>query len=60
MKDYLLCIKCGEEFRNGELSVLRNKIEANCSHSNLEHGYASNPPKSKCIDCGKFFLTHEI
>ena len=54
-KDYLLCITCKQEFRNGELGAMRKERESKCEHKRLEHGYASNPPKSKCVDCGAFF-----
>jgi DNA-directed RNA polymerase subunit RPC12/RpoP len=57
-KGYLQCMDCQQEFHNGELAKIRKERENKCSHTRLEHGYASNPPQSRCLDCGKFFKTH--
>jgi hypothetical protein len=54
-KDHLLCNSCNREFRNGELGAIRKERESKCEHKRLSHGYASNPPQSLCLDCGRYF-----
>ncbi|MDQ0254912.1 NTP pyrophosphatase (non-canonical NTP hydrolase) [Evansella vedderi] len=31
-----------------------------CQHKRLEHGYASNPPCSRCLDCGSYFTKKQL
>lgn len=39
-----------------ENNLLREKLTKLCPHKNIEDGsYTSNPPKKRCLDCGKFF-----
>lgn len=49
------CLDCGTDFKNGELAKIRKEREEKCSHSRLEYGYASNPPKAFCPDCKGYF-----
>lgn len=60
LKGYPACMDCGGEFKNGELAKMRNQRMVKCSHEKLEHGYATNPPQSKCLDCGEFFTQREL
>lgn len=60
IKGYPSCINCGTDFKNGELAKIRKERESNCNHLRLEHGYASRPPKSKCLDCGGYFDSRSL
>lgn len=53
-KGFPHCLDCGEDFKNGELAKIHKERERNCNHPNLEHGYASNPPKAWCPDCHNY------
>lgn len=55
VNEFPQCLVCGMDFKNGELGKLRRERENNCKHPNLRHGYASNPPKAYCSDCGGYF-----
>jgi hypothetical protein len=54
-KENPICLNCGKEFANGELGRMRKEIRDKCNHSRLDYGYASNPPKAYCPDCGSYF-----
>jgi hypothetical protein len=55
VKGFPHCLDCGRNFKNGELAKIRKQIESECNHSNLDYGYASNPPCAFCPDCGGYF-----
>ncbi|PAF27433.1 hypothetical protein CHH61_03290 [Shouchella clausii] len=53
-KGYPHCLDCKKDFKHGELGKIRQARKQQCSHPNLEYGYASNPPMAWCHDCHNY------